>query len=280
MTVRTDRVIAMADWLDTIPPDPPFHLHPDFKAFRDLTHAELDAVQAEMKRRAQQARVEADALEAEGVRFSDALLNDHRAAMLMQEHLEGMAVANEGLAPGPILQALRDAAAMVRSLVCPREMDRAPKNGGWILGLVRTEIDDTYRQPWVILTWSDGAEVHDFGWYDDEGIRHEPTLWVPLPDPQPFPTGWEPPCGTIVVAEITGDGWTVNGKPIEMPYRWMGYIEKTDGSYDEYRETWHAVTLAEAQARAERWREKFGLPIVTVPLDKKVIPFQPPVTRQ
>lgn len=165
-------------------------------------------------------------------------------------------------------------------MITPQPIDTAPKDGGWILGLVRTEINDTYRQPWAIVSWGDGADCHDFGWYDDEGNRQEPTQWVPLPDPQPFPTGWTPPSGTIYVREITGEGWTCNGKSIEVPYRWIVYIEKPDGDCDNYREPWHEATVDAAHAFAARWRDKFGLPIVTVPLDGKVIPFRPAVPRQ
>lgn len=162
----------------------------------------------------------------------------------------------------------------------PQPIETAPKDGGWILGRIRHEVDDTYRQPWAILSWGDGADAHDFGWYDDEGNRQEPTQWVPLPDPQPFPTGWTPPVGTIKIAEITGEGWTCNGKPVEVPYRWLIYIEKPDGSCDEYREPWHEVTLSAAQRRAERWSAKFGLPVIIVPLDNKVVSLLPAATRQ
>lgn len=165
-------------------------------------------------------------------------------------------------------------------MIIPQPIDTAPKDGGWILGLVRTEINDTYRQPWAIVSWGDGAHCHDFGWYDDEGNRQEPTQWVPLPDPQPFPTGWTPPSGTIYVREITGEGWTSNGQPIKVPYRWEVYIEKPDGSYDEYRESWHDATLERAHLHARRWQQKFGLPIMIVHLDKRIPPSQLAVTRQ
>lgn len=207
-------------------------------------------------------------------------LKDHGVAILMQEHLDGMALAHEGKAPEALLQTMRNAADIIRKLVTPQPIETAPKDGGWILGLVRQEISDTYRQPWAIVTWSDGAEVHDFGWYDDEGNRQEPVQWVPLPDPQPYPTGWTPPSGTIRMEEITGDGWTCNGEPCVVPWRWVVFIEKADGSYDEYRDTHHEVTLVAAEARAERWRQKFGLPVVKVSLDRKLIPLFPAVTRQ
>tara|TARA_E500000305_G_C3851406_1_gene156299 strand:+ start:93 stop:302 length:210 start_codon:yes stop_codon:yes gene_type:complete len=63
--VREHRVSAFCNWLDTIPPDPPFHAHPAFRFYRDLTDAEFWAAQKEMKRRADAAMAEADALERE-----------------------------------------------------------------------------------------------------------------------------------------------------------------------------------------------------------------------
>jgi hypothetical protein len=63
--IRLHRVKAMADWLDTIPPEPSFRQHPSFRFFRDLTPAEMKAVGTEMRRRAAAASAEADALEAE-----------------------------------------------------------------------------------------------------------------------------------------------------------------------------------------------------------------------
>jgi hypothetical protein len=59
------RVKAMADWLDTIPPDPPFHSRPEFRFYADLTDAEFDAVQALMRQRAEEALGEAGRLQAE-----------------------------------------------------------------------------------------------------------------------------------------------------------------------------------------------------------------------
>ena len=67
-SVREHRVTAFCDWLVTIPPVPPFHSHPAFRFYRDLTDAEFQAAQREMIRRADAAMAEADALEAEGKR--------------------------------------------------------------------------------------------------------------------------------------------------------------------------------------------------------------------
>ncbi|OYW85183.1 MAG: hypothetical protein B7Z20_09570 [Sphingobium sp. 32-64-5] len=90
----------------------------------------------------------------------------------------------------------------------PLPITSAPKDGGWILGHVPKNADGPYAQPWIILTWGDS------GWMDDDGTPHEPVEWVALPDPQPARTGWTPPSGTIRIVEITGDGWTMNGKPV------------------------------------------------------------------
>ena len=152
----------------------------------------------------------------------------------------------------------------------PQPIETAPKNGGWVLGLVLPRgPTETRWQPWMPVTWG------DTGWYDDEGCGQEPTAWVPLPDPQPKATGWTPPSGRIRVAEITGDGWTCNGKPVEVSWRWLISVEKPDGSYDEYRDTDMAVTREEAVMRATKLQAKIGLPIVIVPLGRKVIPLRP-----
>lgn len=150
----------------------------------------------------------------------------------------------------------------------PQPIDTAPKDGGWVLGLVQPDgWTDRDWQPWAIVTWGDS------GWYDDDGNPRAPVSWVPLPDPQPKPTGWRPPEGTILVVEITGDGWTSNGKPIEVSWRWQISVERLDGSHDEYRDYDFRNTRAQADATAARWAEKFGLPIKVIPLPSNVVPF-------
>jgi len=156
----------------------------------------------------------------------------------------------------------------------PRSINTAPKDGGWILGHVPKNAEEPYRQPWVILTWGDA------GWHDNEGNGHDPVEWIPLPDPQPQNTGWMPPSGVIQMVEITGEGWTCNGQPADVPWRWIINIEKEDGTIDAYRDCDMAVTVEEAEARALRWQAKYGLPIVRIPLAGNVIPFRPRVTRQ
>ena len=66
--IRDHRVTAFCDWLDTIPPHPPFHTHPAFRFYADLTRQEIQAAANEMERRADAALAEADALEREGQR--------------------------------------------------------------------------------------------------------------------------------------------------------------------------------------------------------------------
>lgn len=157
----------------------------------------------------------------------------------------------------------------------PQPIDTAPKDGGWILGHVPVEPDKSWRQPWMILTWGDS------GWVDaNDYNEQQPVEWVPLPDPQPEPTGWSPVEGIIVLQEITGEGWTCNGKPCEVPYRWEAYIEKPDGSIDEYRELWHYNTLQQAEGRATKWQSQFSLSIVVRTLSSNVVPFKPAGTLQ
>ncbi len=155
----------------------------------------------------------------------------------------------------------------------PQPIETAPREGGWVLGLVLPGgPTDTHWQPWIPITWGDN------GWVDDDYNRQSPTAWVPLPDPQPRPTGWTPPAGTIKVQEITGEGWTSNGKPIAVPYRWQVYVELPDGSMDEYREWYPCATRQEADRHAMKWVESLGLPVVVVPLPPQpsnVIAFRP-----
>ena len=62
---RLHRVHAFCDWLDTIPPAPPYFELPGFDAFADLTDGEMLAARQEMLRRSDASSREADALEAE-----------------------------------------------------------------------------------------------------------------------------------------------------------------------------------------------------------------------
>ena len=60
---RTHRVIAFCDWLETIPPNPPFHTLPEFRFYRGLSSLEVRAAQAELRRRAAAGYAEAEQLE-------------------------------------------------------------------------------------------------------------------------------------------------------------------------------------------------------------------------
>lgn len=153
-------------------------------------------------------------------------------------------------------------------MVEAQPIDTAPHNDGWILAYVPKRAEQHYVA-WLALTWGDS------GWMDDDGNACDPTLWSPLPDPQPNRTAWMPPEGVIHVEEITGEGWKLNGKPTSVPYRWSVYILRLDGTYDEYREICHYVTYPEAEARAAKWQQQFGLPIEASFLDPKVVPFAP-----
>ncbi|MDB5733195.1 MAG: hypothetical protein JWQ03_3090 [Variovorax sp.] len=151
-------------------------------------------------------------------------------------------------------------------------IETAPLTGGWILGFVGDNEDSqAKRLQWMMLTRSDQKA----GWCDDDGNEWSPTIWVPLPDPQPEDSGWRPAAGTIRIVEITGEGWTCDGKPIEVPYRWTTYVERPDGSMDEYREWWPYATFEEAERRATKWQQAFSLPIVVEPLASKVVTLRP-----
>lgn len=66
--IRLHRVTAFCDWLETVPPQPPFHTRPEFRFYSDLTDGEIDAAQVEMSRRGAAALAEAQALADEGRR--------------------------------------------------------------------------------------------------------------------------------------------------------------------------------------------------------------------
>jgi hypothetical protein len=65
---RMNRILAFCDWLETIPPDPPFFQHADFSKFADLTDGEIMAAEIEMRRRSESAAGEAEELRAEARR--------------------------------------------------------------------------------------------------------------------------------------------------------------------------------------------------------------------
>lgn len=145
----------------------------------------------------------------------------------------------------------------------------APLDGRWVLACDPSiKYPQSFHGPWVIASRSD----LESGWADGEGNPVSPTHWAPLPDPQPEPTEWLPAEGTIYIDEITGEGWTSNGKPTTVSWRWMIYIERLDGTFDKYRETDFANTLEQAQSIADRkWVARHHLPVVVRPLENKVI---------
>lgn len=158
-----------------------------------------------------------------------------------------------------------------------RPMGTAPLNDGWILGLVDEEGRvHSHDEPWQILTRcdpdKDGREWCDYG-----GNYYSPSDWAILPDPQPKATGWRPVEGTICIAETTGDGWTDGkGNPVKVSWRWQIFIERSDGSCDEYRGCDFANTLDDAKAKADRnWVARYNLPVVIRPLDGKVVALRP-----
>lgn len=64
----THRVARFYDWLESIPPHPPFHTRPEFRFYADLTDDEVDAAQAEMRRRGEALQREAETLSAEAAK--------------------------------------------------------------------------------------------------------------------------------------------------------------------------------------------------------------------
>ncbi|WP_103728903.1 hypothetical protein [Novosphingobium sp. HII-3] len=149
-----------------------------------------------------------------------------------------------------------------------------PMDGRWILAYDPSLSEFRSSRPWVLATRSDD------GFHDEEGNAVEVAGWEDLPEPRPKDTGWTPPSGTIHIREVTGEGWTSNGKPVTVNWRWSISVEKPDGSHDQYRDTDFAVTHDEAMARAMRLQAKIRLPIVTVPLSDRVAILRPGTTIQ
>lgn len=66
--IRQHRVRAFADWLGSVPGEPPFYTRPEFKFFEDLTQPEFAAAAEIMRTEAAQFELEADALQNEVAR--------------------------------------------------------------------------------------------------------------------------------------------------------------------------------------------------------------------
>jgi hypothetical protein len=128
----------------------------------------------------------------------------------------------------------------------PRPIETAPADGSWILGFVgEDERPAAKRHPWAILARCDG------GWGDEEGYLWWPTQWVPLPDPQPAPTNYAPPVGTIRISF-----WHI---------MFAVWVELPTGERDEARDHYPCGTLSAARDRAREWSGRTGLPVIEDP---------------
>ncbi|HEX2594773.1 MAG TPA: hypothetical protein VHL34_24935 [Rhizomicrobium sp.] len=146
----------------------------------------------------------------------------------------------------------------------------APLDGRWVLVCDPSiKYPQSFHGPWVIASRSD----QDSGWEDGEGNGVSPTLWVPLPDPQPALTDWTPPEGNIIVEK---GQWTRvdTGEPIPGAAFTIS-VERSDGSCDSYgwREPSYAPTFDDAMAKARRLQERIGLPIID--RTSTILPFRP-----
>ncbi|AHE57402.1 hypothetical protein NX02_29170 [Sphingomonas sanxanigenens DSM 19645 = NX02] len=143
----------------------------------------------------------------------------------------------------------------LESRFLPQPIDTAPVDGRWILAHAP---DDEFlaAAPWVIATRCDD------GWHDGDGYAVHPTLWAPLPNPQPKQSGWHPAEGTIRIAHATcrdDKGQIITGVDYSIG------IVRGDGTCDDYRGADIAGTIEDARARAQQLANKLGLPIVEEP---------------
>lgn len=165
-------------------------------------------------------------------------------------------IANEAKLFDNLAALAREAISALRSLGIPRDISTAPEGDGWILGY-DPSINDEHRSPWLPLTRCDS------GWADDGVDTYQPTMWVPLPDPQPTPTGWRCAEGHIEVAH----GFMQN-KPI-----FIATVIKPDGTQDIPRDAMLSHTADGIRAEAESWAKQLGLPVVDT-IDANVLPFK------
>lgn len=152
---------------------------------------------------------------------------------------------------------MHETAKALRSAAVPRAMELAPENDGWVLAYMPGRSEKS--PPWALATRCDG------GWCDEDGYGVDPTVWVPLPDPQPTPTGWRKAEGTIRIVRAWSD---------QIP--WLTHLVeviKPDGNADERREPDMASSIEEARHRAARWAIELGLPVEEVE-DGNVLPFK------
>lgn len=152
---------------------------------------------------------------------------------------------------------MHETAKALRSAAVPRAMELAPENDGWVLAYVPGRNESL--PPWALATRCDG------GWCDEEGYGVDPTVWFPLPDPQPAPTGWRKAEGQIRISSAWSE---------QIP--WLTHIievVKPDGEADRSREPDLASSLGEARQRASAWADKIGLPVIEAD-DGNVLPFK------
>lgn len=188
---------------------------------------------------------------------------DFAAALaVLREHFSGD-LAEDGHMMAAVKYGIARGREIERSLGIPRDISAAPENDGWVLAYMPGRSEKLL--PWALATRCDG------GWCDEEGYGLEPTVWVPLPDPQPTPTGWRKAEGTIRIVRAWSD---------QIP--WLTHLVeviKPDGNVDERREPDMASSVEDARRRAATWATKIGLPIEEVE-DGNVLPFRPVGTSQ
>ncbi|KMS58697.1 hypothetical protein [Sphingobium cupriresistens] len=151
---------------------------------------------------------------------------------------------------------MSEASRALRELAVPKPIGAAPDDDRWILGY---DPAATVGPPWLLVARCDG------GWHDEAFYDANPTMWAPLPDPQPEPTGWRKAEGTIQIIKA----WSK-----DIP--WLTHlveVVKPDGSVDNNREPDMATSIEDARRRAAAWAVKLSLPVVEVD-DKNVVPFQ------
>lgn len=126
-------------------------------------------------------------------------------------------------------------------------LDPPPMDGRWILARSPNLPNGIATRPWIIATRSDEGFIDEMG-----ECLFEPEAWAPLPDPQPIPTNWAPPAGTIVIerGRILEAGWQ----------GWIVHIVRPDGSNDD-REPWlfNDDEEGKADAKADFYVRRYGL---------------------
>ncbi|ATP20782.1 hypothetical protein [Sphingobium yanoikuyae] len=156
-----------------------------------------------------------------------------------------------------LMDVAKEAVEAMQWAAVPRPIQNAPDNDGWVLAYIPGRSEKL--PPWALATRCDG------GWCDEEGYGVDPTMWVPLPDPQPAPTGWRKAEGAIRIIKAWSE---------QIP--WLSHlveIIKPDGDVDSSREPDMASTIEDARQRAATRAVELGLPIEEVE-DGNVLPFR------